>query len=1052
MNFSSRWLRAVVVAVVAGSPFAAAVQGEEPSASPVDFARDVFPILRRSCFECHGPEKQEGDLRLDDRAAALRGGASGPAFVAGRPEASELLRRVLLPKDEPEVMPARGDRLAAREIATLRRWIAAGADWPQRVEVARHWAYVKPQRPQPPTLDDPWVRTPIDDFVLDRLRREGLKPAPEAPPETLIRRLYFDLVGLPPSPEEVETFVRAYSSTPALPSSRSVPAVRESGSTGERERVYAALVDKLLASPQFGERWARPWLDLARYADSHGFQRDDLRTLWPYRDWVIRALNDDLPFDRFTIEQIAGDLLPDANEATRIATGFHRCTTTNVEAGSEPEETRVNQVFDRVNTTGAVWLGTTLECCQCHDHKYDPFTQRDYYRLFAYFNNTEIEADRTNPKVPGSIAFRGPTMDLHDPEAAARRAALEASVAELRKRLEARRAELAASLDDWEAAVGATTATSPQSHVLRPAIIESAEGSEGTLLEDGSILYAGEDPPSTDVYEYSVTTTLTDVRAVKLEALTDKRLPGEGPGRGDPGRPNFVLHAFEATAAPIDEPTAVEKIAFTKATASYSQAKFDVAGAVDDDPQTAWAINPRFHQPHWALFETAKPVGFAGGTILRFRLVQNFGGSRLIGKVRLTAITGSAGGAELPAAVVAVLRTPAAVRTKQQREVLLEHRSGLDPEVVRLKRELTAAESELRDVKPVATLVMREVEPRPSAVYVRGVYTSPGERVSPGVPSALNPLPADAPADRLALARWLVDRDNPLTARVTVNRWWAEVFGHGLVTTVEDFGLKGEPPTHPELLDWLAVELMEPSIASEGRTPPAPWSMKHVLRLIVLSSTYRQSSKLTPEAAERDDRNLLYARGPRLRLDAEAIRDNALAIAGLLSKKQFGPPIKPPQPDGLWTKVGGERYEYVVSPGEDKYRRGLYVVWKRGSPYPSFINFDASQRTACTVKRSRSNTPLQALTLLNDPVYVEAAQALARRVVAERPAPDADERLSYAFRLCTARPPNARELAVLQRLYADERAAHGAANDADDRAWYAVATALLNLDETITKE
>jgi hypothetical protein len=1067
----------VIVAAVA------TVSAAAPKAPPpVDFTRDIHPILKRSCFECHGPQKQEGELRLDRRAEALAGGQSGVVVVAGKPEASELLSRVKLPKDDSSVMPARGDTLSKREIALLERWITAGAEWPEKVVEAKHWAYVPPVRaPLPQPADARWVRTPVDAFILDRLEREGLKPSPEASPETLVRRLYLDLIGLPPSPEEVDAFLTAYGKG--------------------NDAAYAAVVDKLLASPQFGERWARPWLDLARYADSHGFQRDDIREIWPYRDWVIRALNADMPFDRFTLEQIAGDLLPDANEQTRIATGFHRATTTNVEAGSEPEETRVNQVFDRVNTTGAVWLGTTLECAQCHDHKYDPISQRDYYRLFAYFNNTELEADRSNPKVPGSIRFLGPSMELGDPQTIARRAALKDELKQLETQIAARREKLAAELPAWETALASaaeTAATNTPStktgpaktevarvEVLRPEKIDAESGSEGTLLDDGSIGYFGEDPPETDTYIYTVRTKLTGITSFKLEALTDKRLPGDGPGRGDPTRPNFVLHDFSITAASASGGKP-QPVRFTKATADFAQSRFDPAGAVDNDPKTAWAINPQFHQPHWARFQCGEPVGFEEGTLLTIRLAQNFGGSRLLGRVRISALTGDASagdaagdetaaapGSTLPAELAAILKTPAKKRAKKDADKLLEFRLGQDAEIVKLRKQETDLRAKLRGVKVPSTLVMRELEKeRPAAVFMRGSYTSPGDKVSPGVPSVLPQLAKDAPENRIALARWLVDRANPLTARVTVNRWWAELFGHGIVSTVEDFGIKGEAPTHPELLDWLAVEFMEGTTSPIG-SQVRPWSFKHVLRQMVTSSTYRQSSSRTPELVARDDRNLLYARGPRLRMDAEMIRDNALSIAGLLSRKQFGPPIKPPQPDGLWTKVGGEKYEYVVSPGEDKYRRGLYVVWKRGSPYPSFINFDASQRTACTVKRSRSNTPLQALTLLNDPVYVEAAVGLAKRIVAApvsqtgRTA-DADARLAYAFRLATARRPTEGETEALRALYEEqEKAARTeprtaefaktyqkpeSCTPAEFSAWYTVAAALLNLDETITKE
>ncbi|HEV7401494.1 MAG TPA: DUF1553 domain-containing protein [Chthoniobacteraceae bacterium] len=782
----------------------------------VDFRRDVRPILASRCYDCHADQKPKGGLRLTSRANALKGGKSElPAFIPGQGAKSEMIVRLSSP-DHEEQMPPKGDRLSAREIETLKRWIDEGAEWPDNV---KHWAYEPPTRAPTPPVDadfSDWAANPVDDFVLKRLADAQLSPSREAEPETIVRRMTLDLTGLPPAPAEVDDFVRAWR-------------------TESHQEAIGRLADRLLASPQFGVRWARPWLDLARYADSHGFQRDDLHDLWLYRDWVVKALNGDMPFDRFTIEQLAGDLLPNATEEQLIATGFNRGTPCNVEAGTEPEENRVNQVFDRVNTLGAVWLGSTIECSQCHDHKFDPFTRRDYYRLFAFFNSTALEADRANPKTPGSIKFIGPYHELKDSEKEAARAKLE----EERTKLNA----------------------------------------EMTARESNP-------PPSADLAEIS--------------------------------------------AAPREK------------------------------------------------------------------------------------------------------RTPA------QAKKLADHYASIDPAYAALREQLRKVEQRLGELKKVQSLVMQELpQARPSALFNRGVYTDRGEAVEPGTPAILQSAEpaAAAPRTRLDLARWLVSRDNPLVARVVVNRWWAELFGRGLVGTPEDFGIKGEPPTHPELLDWLAVDFME-----------SGWSMKAVLRRIVTSATYRQSSRITPELLARDDQNKLLARGPRVRLEAEAIRDNALAIAGLLSLKRGGPPIRPPQPDGLWDKVGGEKYDYVVSAGEEKFRRGLYVVLKRSAPYPSFVNFDAGARMACTVRRSRSNTPLQALTLLNDPVYVEAARAFAKRIVAEQPDADVAVRVRHAFRLALAREPKAGELQTLQGLFEAERAAAG-----EGAAWNAVATALLNLDETITK-
>jgi hypothetical protein len=979
----------------------------------VDFRRDIRPILATHCYDCHGEQKPKAGLRLTTRGHALKGGESEvPAFVAGDSGKSELILRVLS-ADKDEVMPPKGERLSAREVALLKEWIEAGAEWPDNV---KHWAYEAPQRPAAPKVkNESWARNAIDRFVLARLEQEKLAPSPEAERATLLRRVTLDLTGLPPAPAQVEAFL-----------------------ADQGADAYERVVDRLLAAPQFGERWARPWLDLARYADSHGFQRDDLRDLWPYRDWVIRSLNADLPFDQFTIEQLAGDLLPNATEDQFIATGFNRSAPCNVEAGTEPEENRVNQVFDRVNTVGAVWLGSTLECAQCHDHKYDPFSMRDYYQIFAFFNHTALEADRSNPKTPGSIRFLGPYRELKNPAKTAERAAIDADRGRLKVAISAREKELAQGAETWEAKLLAKSKSSGQQHVLEVAEFDSIAGSAHRVLEDRSILISDDNVPATDTYIVTVRTPLNGITGIKLEALTDPSLPGEGPGRGDASRPNFVLNEFTVVASPADGRGKPMPVRFARATASFSQKNFLVEELLAEskgDKQSGWAINPQFHKPHWALFECAEPVGFQGGTALQFKLVQNFGAGRTIGRLRLSAFTGKIGGEPLPADLATVLALPRTSRTPAQAKKLADYMAAQDQPLVALREQLHQADLRVLGLKTEQTLVMQELaEPRVSTMFNRGVYTDRGAAVQPGTPAILN-APAGEPRTRLDLARWLVSRDNPLTARVVVNRWWAELFGRGIVGTVEDFGLKGEMPTHPELLDWLAVEFMD-----------GGWSMKKLLRTVVTSATYRQSSRITPEMLARDDQNKLLARGPRLRLDAEMIRDNALAVAGLLSLKQGGPSIRPPQPDGLWNKVGGQKYDYVVSPGEEKYRRGIYVVLKRGAPYPSFVNFDANARMACTVKRSRSNTPLQALTLLNDPVYVEAAQALARRLAAEKPRALPEERIRHAFVLTLARSPRAAEVQALRELYETQKTAGGEA-----AAWYAVATALLNLDETITK-
>ncbi|MBI5802160.1 MAG: PSD1 domain-containing protein [Verrucomicrobia bacterium] len=1025
------------------------------SAATVDFARDVLPILQRACFECHDAKLQKGKLRLDSATAAFQ---KPGIIVPGKSAQSELVRRISLPKGHEDVMPSRGESLSKTQVSILKAWIEAGATWPDDVKAAKHWAYVKPVRPAVPSVQGSQfqVQSPVDAFIFARLRKEGLRASPEASPEILARRIHLDLIGLPPTPAEVDGFVRDYQSA-----------------TGNRQPAIAKLADRLLASPQFGVRWARPWLDYARYADSHGFQRDDFRDLWPYRDWVVNALNSDMPFTQFTIEQLAGDLLPNATESQRIATGFNRSAPTNVEAGTDPEETRVNQVHDRVSTLGTVWLGSTFDCAQCHDHKYDPFTQRDYYGLFAFFNNTELEADRTNPKVPGSIQFKGPVMELADSNSSGERHAITTRIATVTGQLAALEKTSTADQAAWETTMAHTATHAAQEHVFDIADFDSTGGATHELLPDKSVLISGEPAPDKDTYLVEVRTKLTAIRAIKLETLTHDSLPGKGPGRGDAARPNFVLNNFTVTAAPDAQPGQAKPVKFAAAKASFSQSNFPVPNLLNPENTTkgGWAINPRFHEPHWAVLETTEPLGFIGGTLLRFKLEQNFGAGRTIGRLRLSAITGSVGGAALPGEVAEALKVPLPRRTAKQAKALSDFRLKDNPEHARLEKEKSRLEADLLKLKPPTTLVMREVASRMSTVFQRGEFRTPGDKVEPHTPTVLHQLkfvaddvkshtskPSSGQSlltpspTRLDLAQWLVSRENPLVARVAVNRWWAELFGHGLVTTPEDFGIKGEPPTHSELLDWLAVEFMDNG-----------WSMKKLLKTIVTSAAYRQSSRVTLELFARDDQNLLYARGPRHRLDAEMVRDNALGIAGLLSLKQGGPPIQPYQPDGLWVKVGGQRYDYIVSPGEERYRRGLYVIWKRGAPYPSFVNFDANSRMACRVKRPQSNTPLQALTLMNDPVHVEAAMAFARRVIVEKAS--AADRLTHAFRLATSRAPRADELATLTNLLGAARSSD--AKSARDfvgkfelpagvtaeefAAWYAVATALLNLDETITK-
>ena len=997
-------------------------------AAGTDFSKDVYPVLQRACFECHGPEKHRADLRLD---------TASPQHVK---VGTELLRRVSLPKEDKDAMPKRGDRLTAAEIDHLRDWITAGAKWPDQLETLKHRSYLPPQRPALPAVkNQAWPKNEIDRFTLAKLEAAQLTPSLEAAPAILIRRLSLDLTGLPPTPSEVAAFTQEHAQHP--------------------ESSIEQLVDRLLASQQFGVRWARPWLDLARYADSHGFQRDDLREVWAWRDWVVNALNANMPFDQFTLEQIAGDLLPNATPAQIIATGFHRCTPTNVEAGTEPEESRINQVIDRVNTTGAVWLGTTLECAQCHNHKYDPISQRDYYSLLAYYNNTEKEAERTNPATPGSIQFRGSPFKISDPDRETRRQQLAAQMTALETQLAAYQKQPAV-VSKSSVKVASTDAVK----ALKPTAFITESDAESELQPDGSVLLTGP-VPDKDIYTFETELGAGELNGLLLETLTHASIPGEGPGRGGAARPNFVLHSFDCTLTTPDGKT--QSLTFKTGHADYSQKGYDVTSLATKTGKAAWAIGQRFHEPHWAAFELQQPVHVAAGSKLSIHMEQNFGNGLVIGCLRISSITGN---------VVACLPAVADPELVAKKDRTGKPAPTKDPALAKLEKQKAVLQKQITALAAPTTEIMRELpQPRMSSIFKRGVYTDPTDPVTAAVPAIFNAT-LSGPSNRITLGKWLASRDNPLVARVTVNRWWAELMGQGIVTTLEDFGIKGAPPTHPELLDWLAVEFID-----------SGWNMKHILKKIVLSATYQQSSsihalargsssqeiinhksRIINNGSSIDPSNSLLWHGPRFRLDAETIRDNALAIAGLLNLKQGGEPIRPPQPDGLWQKVGGQQYNYVVSPGAEQYRRGLYVVLKRGSPYPSFMNFDASARMACVVRRSRSNTPLQALTLLNDPVYVEATKAFAKRIVIESPSADLDARLLQAFHLALARTPQPQELQVLKALWETQFAAAQTEikttqelcagvelpahfPPAEFAAWYAVASAILNLDECITK-
>jgi mono/diheme cytochrome c family protein len=828
-------------------------------AEPVDFARDVQPIFKATCYECHGAQKQKGGLRLDSRELTMKGGSTGKAIVAGNSKESYLVARIKGEGDE-EQMPVKKPALTPAQIAVISKWIDEGAQWPDQANVAgarisKHWAYEKPVKGEVPAVGNAgWARSPIDAFVLARLEKENLRPSAEATRETLIRRVYLDLIGVPPSPAEVRAFLADGDS-----------------------HAYEKVVGRLLASEHFGERWARVWLDAARYADTNGYEKDGRRSMWPWRDWVIKALNDDMPFDQFTIEQIAGDLLPNATQEQKVATGFHRNAMTNEEGGVDQTEARWLVDVDRVNTTGSVWLGSTITCAQCHNHKYDPFSQKEFYGLMAFFENA-----------------RELTMPVPTPEQARRQKELSAQIADAEKAVSERKVELNPKLEQWD-----------------------REQTRAFSLEN----------------------------AAKTQAATK--------------------------------------------------------------PAT-------------------KPATMPG----------------------------------LPKEVVAVLRVELEKRDANQQKLLKDFFRGQDARYRELAAKLDSLKKELAGLPIPSTLAFSEnpVKGTPRThVRIRGNYLNKADEVEADVPAVLNPWPAGEPRNRLGLARWLVSRENPLTARVHVNRIWEHLFGRGLVETSEDFGTQGERPVQQDVLDWLAMSFMENG-----------WSQKALLRTIVTSATYRQSSKVTPGLLEKDPYNRLLARGPRFRIDAELLRDVALAASGQLSRKMWGPPVMPPQPEGIWNMpYSGDKW--VIAEKEDRFRRGIYTFWRRTAPYPMFTTFDAPSREFCAVSRVRTNTPLQALALMNDEAFFDAARAMAQRVMKEG-GDDVKSRASYALELVTARAPKSRELDQLARLHqeqlakftSDEAAAKAVANGytklpkelpaADAAAWTMVCNVLLNLDEAVTKE
>lgn len=1169
------WTIAILLACAAAhadeaadSAFAAKVAALPAAvAAPVDFTRDIQPIFAAHCLQCHGPEKHKGGLRLDHSASLQQGGDTGAAIVAGNAIDSKLFRLIAgLEKDS--VMPPEGPPLATAQIALLRAWIEQGGTVPAFDAApaplqSDHWSFQPVQRPVPPHVrDNAWVRQVPDAFVLARLEAEGVAPSPEAETSTLLRRLHLDLTGLPPTADEVDAFL-----------------------ADTRPEAYEALVDRLLASPHYGERWARHWLDLARYADSDGYEKDTGRPYaYRYRDWVIDALNRDLPYDQFVIKQIAGDLLPNPSLDDLLATGFHRNTLTNKEGGVDQEEFRIAQVVDRTNTTGQVFMGLSVGCAQCHSHKYDPISQREYYQLFAFFNSG-MERDVPAATDAEQAAYREAKADF------------DRDLAEVDRQIAARAAQIQAGLPAWEATQDAADiAWVP----LDPASYRSGSGPFLTLQPDRSLFASGVAYES-DSYVVEVDTHLKDITGFRVEALPDERLPNKGPGRaGDgnfvltgitinqspahhgPTAENFARYAtasspddlekdggalgdkgaidgsedtfwdevdqqsryvfqtdfaeprrlaglsltgyahesfapkdfdividgkvvaqvkeaayddnFFATAFPPTEGKTLQlvitgyyggspairelglynagediirgqrrkstRVKLADAFADYAQPSYTPPGAIDDDGKTGWAVGGAGGGVAHALrFTTTDDLGSAQGTHLQFILDQRFGGQHLLGRFRLSATTDPRARQDLPDEIRAALQVPVEHRDPAQTQAVLAYfgrQTDPDTQVLVKQRDKLVAKMPTPP-STLAQAIVANPTPPETHIHIRGDFMQHGDLVQAATLAVLPPLHprADAP-DRLDLAEWLVSPQHPLTARVAVNRIWEKLFGAGLVRTPEEWGTRGDKPTHPELLDWLASEYI-----ARG------WSTKQLIRMIVTSSTYRQSSHLRSDMIERDPTNLLLYRQNAFRVEGEITRDLFLAASGLLNDTVGGPSVRPPLPPGITDLSYASSVTWPTSSGRDIYRRGMYIWFQRTIAFPQLMAFDCPDSNVATIKRNRSNSPLQALTLLNDPAFVECAQALAKATLANGGA-SPTERIRFAVKHGLARDPSAPELALLSNLlvqqqafYADKpelaaklaaSSAEVAASPAEAAAYTILARSILNLDEFVTRE
>ncbi|MGB4709702.1 MAG: PSD1 and planctomycete cytochrome C domain-containing protein [Fuerstiella sp.] len=994
----------------------------------VDFNRDVRPILSNHCFTCHGPdaETREGGLRLDLREAATGAGDSGArAIVPGDVSASEIIRRVTATDPDVHMPPANGPKaLDDKQIATLKAWIENGAEYQS------HWAFVPVKEPAVPKASgSDWARNDIDHFVFAQLLDKQLKPAAEATRETLIRRVAFDVTGLPPTVDEVDQYL-----------------------ADKSDQAYERMVDRYLKSPAYGEHMARHWLDLARYADTNGYQYDTEREQWVWRDWVIDAYNRNMPFDRFTIEQLAGDMLPDATAQQRLATGFNRNHGITIEGGIIDEEYRTEYVMDRVSTTGGVWLGLTVGCARCHDHKYDPISQREFYQLYSFFNQVPER---------GMSGFT-PSEKIPSPLAGDRQQQLESKLRELRAQL-ASPVDLDSDLDKWAGQLAKSSAGGW--NALTPQTLESSGGSTLTALDDHSILAGGANPRQ-DIYDISSQTDALDITAVRLEALTHESLPGGGPGRHS--NSNFVLSEFELTAVSVVDESKTQVVKFVRAISDYEQANYEVARAINGTVANndGWAVDgPTRKERATAMFIAEKPFGFAGGTQLRFRLRHEASfATHGIGRARISVTTDAESDLSLqgiPAEIRQIAVTEKAARSAEDAAKLQDYFIAHHDPRKDLKQRIAAIEQQQANAFP-ATMIMQDMpQPRKTFVLHRGQYNEPTDEVTADVPAVFPSLPKGTAANRLGFAHWLMDPAHPLTARVAVNRYWQRLFGTGLVKTSEDFGVQGSLPSHPELLDWLATEFIR-----------SGWDVKHIQRLMITSATYRQTSRVGAAAYQTDPENRWLARGPRMRLDGEELRDAALLASGLLVNQLGGKSVYPYQPAGLWMELNnrpGYSKEYPQGSGDDLYRRSVYTFWKRTVPSPMLKILDAPERESCTIRRSRTNTPSQALVLLNSPQFVEAARHLGERMM-KHDSPRLEDKLTFGFRLVTAREPTKPEMAAIfeafeseQRKLAEspetalkilqvgESEFDSTLDQSQLAAFASIASLYLNLDEAITK-